>query len=78
MISAFKKNTDPSLHNFIIKNKPPLRNPIAWGCKTCNKIDWADSVDPFKFSKHVFPEHVRHRGFDIGKCKGKMIPLFDK
>lgn len=37
MISAFMKNTDPSLHNFIIKNKPPLRKPIAWGCKTCNK-----------------------------------------
>ena len=46
--------------------------PIAWGCRVCNKIDWADSTEQM-----AKPEHVAHRGCDIGKCKGKMIPLYE-
>ncbi len=49
------------------------KKPIAWGCKTCNKIDWADTKEQL-----AKPEHVSHRGVDIGTCKGKFIPLFDK
>ena len=45
--------------------------PIAWGCKTCNKFDWADTKEQL-----AFPEHVAHRGVDIGDCEGKMIPLY--
>jgi hypothetical protein len=45
--------------------------PDAWGCRTCNRIDWAD--DSFM---NAFPDHVSHRGFDIGQCKGIMIPLY--
>ncbi|KKL80783.1 hypothetical protein LCGC14_2001330 [marine sediment metagenome] len=44
--------------------------PIAWICKTCNKVDWADVKEQL-----AKPEHVSHRGVDIGTCKGKMIPV---
>ena len=49
------------------------RSPTGWACKKCNKFDWHDSS--------IFlaaPEHVPHRGFDIGTCGGKMIPLYDE
>lgn len=46
------------------------KEPIAWACKTCNKVDWADSDEQL-----AKPEHRAHRGVDIGECKGKMIPL---
>jgi hypothetical protein len=52
--------------------EPVIRRPIAWGCRTCNKIDWADTIEQL-----ASPEHVSHRGVDIGSCRGKMIPLFD-
>lgn len=52
-----------------MKDKP---QPIAWACRTCNKVDWADSKEQL-----AKPEHVSHRGFDIGTCKGKMIPLYE-
>jgi len=47
------------------------RNPIAWGCKTCNKIDWADSKEQL-----AKPEHVSYRGIDLGSCDGEFIPLY--
>lgn len=47
------------------------RKPIAWGCKTCNKIDWADSKEQL-----AKPEHISYRGIDLGNCKGKFIPLY--
>jgi hypothetical protein len=46
---------------------------VAWGCKTCNKIDWVDSKEAL-----AKPEHIPHRGVDIGSCKGKMIKLYEK
>ena len=49
------------------------KKPIAWACRTCNKIDWADSKEQL-----AKPEHVSHRGFDIGTCKGTMIPLYEE
>ncbi len=53
---------------------PPktYKKPVAWGCKTCNKFDWAHIKESL-----AYPEHVSHRGHDIGDCKGTMIPLFD-
>lgn len=47
------------------------KQPIAWACKTCGKIDWADSKE-----QKAQPEHISYRGIDLGECKGKMIPLF--
>ena len=44
--------------------------PYAWGCKTCNKIDWADTEEPL-----AKPEHRPYRGMDLGTCDGEMIPL---
>lgn len=49
------------------------RKPIAWACRTCNKVDWADSKEQL-----AEPEHISYMGTDIGSCKGKMIPLYDK
>ncbi len=46
---------------------------VAWGCKTCNKIDWID-----KKEATAKPEHVSHRGVDIGSCPGVMIKLWEK
>ena len=48
------------------------RNPIAWACRTCNKVDWADQEE-----QTAKPEHVCHRGVDLGTCKGKMIALYE-
>lgn len=45
--------------------------PIAWACRICNKIDWADTDEQL-----AKPEHCSHRGVDVGTCNGKMIPLF--
>lgn len=47
------------------------REPIAWACRTCNKVDWADQEE-----QTAKPEHVSHRGVDLGTCKGEMIPLY--
>ena len=44
---------------------------VAWGCRKCNKIDWVDN--PEQTAK---PEHVSHRGVDIGSCGGEFIKLF--
>jgi hypothetical protein len=52
--------------------KLPTR-PTAWACRTCNKVDWADTKEQL-----AKPEHVAHRGVDIGTCKGQMIPLYDE
>lgn len=49
------------------------KKPIAWACRLCNKIDWADTKE-----QTAKPEHISHRGVDIGDCKGKMIPLYEK
>jgi len=47
------------------------REHVAWGCRTCNKIDWVNN------SKQLAkPEHVAYRGIDVGTCKGEMIKLF--
>lgn len=48
------------------------RKIVAWACKTCNKVDWADSKEQL-----AKPEHVPYRGIDLGTCKGKFIPLYD-
>lgn len=49
-----------------------VRKPVAWGCRTCNKIDWRDSEKSL-----AAPEHVAYRGYDIGCCKGVFVPLYD-
>ena len=49
------------------------KKPIAWACRTCNKVDWAD-----KKEQTAKPEHVCHRGIDLGSCSGKMIPLYEE
>ncbi len=46
--------------------------PTAWACRTCNKIDWADTDE--KLAK---PEHIPYRGIDLGECKGTMIQLYE-
>jgi len=51
-----------------MNNKP---KPYAWVCRTCNKFDFADTEEQL-----AYPEHTSHRGFDIGICSGKMIPLY--
>jgi hypothetical protein len=48
------------------------KEPIAWACRTCNKIDWVDSKEQL-----AQPEHVSYRGVDIGNCVGKMVKLYD-
>jgi hypothetical protein len=47
------------------------KKPFAWACKTCNKIDWADTNEQL-----AKPEHISYRGVDLGTCKGEMIPLY--
>lgn len=44
----------------------------AWYCPVCKKFDLADTKEAM-----AFPEHVPHRGFDIGSCKGTMVPLYE-
>jgi hypothetical protein len=44
---------------------------VAWACKTCNKIDWVDSKEQL-----AKPEHISHRGIDIGTCDGEMMKLY--
>lgn len=46
---------------------------IAWGCRTCNKIDWVDNE-----AACAKPEHVPYRGVDIGICSGKMEKLYSE
>ena len=46
--------------------------PKAWYCPKCKKFDLADVKENL-----ASPEHVPHRGFDIGDCEEEMIPLFD-
>ena len=38
---------------------------------TCNKFDFSDTEEQLAQS-----EHISHRGFDIGTCTGKMLPLY--
>lgn len=38
-----------------------------WKCKTCGKTD-----DSSTSEGQAKPEHIPHRGFDIGNCEGKM------
>ncbi len=47
------------------------QKPVAWGCKTCNKFDWAGIKKQL-----AAPEHISYRGVDIGSCNGEMIPLY--
>ena len=54
-------------------SKEMIIRHVAWGCKTCNKIDWID-----KKEATAKPEHVSHRGVDIGSCPGVMIKLWEK
>jgi len=46
--------------------------PKAWYCPKCKKFDLADVKEPL-----ASPNHVPHRGVDIGNCDGVMIPLYD-
>ena len=42
-------------------------------------IVWAKpNYVPFTDEQLAAPEHRSHRGFDIGDCRGKMIPLHEK
>ena len=43
----------------------------AWYCPVCRKIDLIEAKEPM-----AKPEHVPHRGVDIGTCKGIMISLY--
>lgn len=52
---------------------PIPSRPTAWACKTCGKVDWDDTRQQL-----AKPEHVSYRGFDIGSCKGKMVPLYSE
>ncbi len=45
--------------------------PTAWYCPKCKKFDLADVKRAM-----ASPEHVPHRGVDIGNCTGEMIPLY--
>lgn len=45
----------------------------AWLCRKCGKGDWADIDEQL-----AKPEHVCHRGIDLGECKGEMVPLYRK
>lgn len=65
--------TQKELKEAFPPNRSIVKTPIAWGCKTCNKIDWVDTKEQL-----AKPEHLSYRGVDIGTCKGKFIPLFDK
>ena len=49
------------------------KNPTGWACKKCGKFDWYDSAKNL-----ASPEHVPHRGADIGTCGVQMIALYDK
>ena len=53
-----------------MSNQP---KPVAWACRTCGKLDWADTDEML-----AAPEHLSHRGIDIGTCKGEMIRLYTK
>ena len=44
---------------------------FAWVCRTCGKVDFADEEE-----RRAAPFHVPHRGYDIGSCPGRMIPVF--
>ena len=44
---------------------------VGWFCKKCQKFD---SV--FTKEQTAKPEHVSHRGIDIGRCKGVMGKVF--
>jgi len=44
---------------------------VGWFCKKCQKFD---SV--FTKEQTAKPEHVSHRGIDIGSCKGVMEKVF--
>ena len=45
--------------------------PYAWVCRKCNKFDFADTKEQL-----ASPEHVSHRGVDIGSCNGQFIALY--
>ncbi len=47
--------------------------PKAWYCPVCKKFDLADVEEQM-----AKPEHVSHRGYDIGTCKGTMILLYER
>ena len=46
-----------------------MNKPVAWACRTCGKVDWADE-------QLARPEHISHRGVDIGSCDGEMVKLY--
>ena len=46
--------------------------PIAWYCPVCKKFDLVEVGESL-----AKPEHVPHRGIDIGSCKGIMVPLVE-
>ena len=48
-----------------------IQKPFAWYCPKCKKFDVMEEDEQL-----ASPEHVSHRGFDIGSCKEKMIPLY--
>lgn len=48
-----------------------MNKPYAWYCETCKKFDIAHEKEAL-----AKPQHIPHRGFDIGECRGIMIPLY--
>ena len=51
--------------------KADIHKPFAWYCPKCKKFDIASAEEQL-----ASPEHVSHRGVDIGSCKGEMISLY--
>jgi hypothetical protein len=45
--------------------------PYAWYCPVCKKFDIAHEKEQM-----AKPEHIAHRGVDIGSCNGRMIRLY--
>lgn len=54
-------------------NKATKMRPTAWACRTCQTLIWDDGDHSVGF-----PKHVSHRGFEIGTCEGRLIPLYKK
>jgi len=47
--------------------------PTAWVCKLCHQVDFPEVGEPM-----ASPEHIPHRGVDIGSCPGKMVPVYSR
>ncbi len=53
------------------------KRPVVWACRTCGSVDWDEDHSPDEQWEKNSPNHVWHRGMDIGTCKGVMMALFE-